>query len=286
MGEKVTVTPRDLLDTALEEAKILKSNPGISDKEIVDRIDYVCRCLSNRAGVRLLMSCMLAKIDRPEVDPRKPYTEIDGPDSFSGRAYDEQFLTNFISKNRLPCNSTTAFLTPALRNHNTPLTTDNLPVGRPPRVYKDTILLLDAVARGPATARQVLVETIRCLLLLRDEKLNRMKTLIDAQQHNTGALPLASEQIVTLLQQHLSCKHSSRLPVLIVVAAYQAAAGCLGEQAKPLLGHLAADKQTGAGGDVEICLTTDEQVVTIYEMKAKRVTCNDIDLALEKFLSL
>ncbi|MEW6200568.1 MAG: hypothetical protein AB1546_01220, partial [bacterium] len=61
------------------------------------------------------MSCMLAKIEKPEVDPRKPYTEINSPDCFSGRTYDERYLTNFISKHRLPCNSTTAFLTPALR---------------------------------------------------------------------------------------------------------------------------------------------------------------------------
>jgi len=285
MGEVMAVTPRDLLDAALEEAKLLKSSPGISQKEIVTRIDYVCRCTSNRAGVRLLMSCMLAKMDHPEVDPRKPYTEIGGTDTFSGRTYDEQFLTNFISTNRLRCNSTTAFLTPALRNHNIPLSIDNIPVGRPQQVYEDTLLLLDDVANGLVSAKQVLVETLRCLLVFGDENQKRMKALIDSQQHNTGALPLASEQIVTLLQQHLACKHSSRLPVLIVAAAYQAAAESIGEQTNPLLGHLAADKQTGAGGDIEVFLTTDEQVVTIYEMKAKRVSCNDIDLAVEKIAS-
>ena len=41
------------------------------------------------------MACMLARLDRPELDPRKPYTEIGTPDSFSGRSYDERYLTPF-----------------------------------------------------------------------------------------------------------------------------------------------------------------------------------------------
>src|SRR5439155_17918702 len=109
---------------------------AITDTAVVERIDYVCRCLGNRAGVRLLMSCMLAKLHRPEVDPRQPYTQIGGDQSFSGRTYDEQHLSNFLSANRLPCNSTTAFLTPALRNQDTTLTTASILVGRPPQVYQ------------------------------------------------------------------------------------------------------------------------------------------------------
>jgi hypothetical protein len=92
-------TPTELLDRLLAKAAALGSKPAIQNAEIVGRIDYVCRCLGNRAGVRLLMSCMLAKLHRPEVDPRKPYTEIGGADCFSGRSYDEQFVTRFINAN-------------------------------------------------------------------------------------------------------------------------------------------------------------------------------------------
>lgn len=134
------------------------------------------------------------------------------------------------------------------------------------------------------TAEQVLIESLRILVLVRDEKQERMKSLVAAIQHGEDALPLASEQIVTLLRQHLTCKHSSRLPVLIVAAAYQAAAKHLGETAMPLRGHLAADEQTGASGDVEICLTSDDRVCTIYEMKSKRVTKDDIDRAIQKIV--
>jgi hypothetical protein len=277
-------TPREILDATLAKAVKLGKSPAIRDKKVLGRIDYVCRCIGNRAGVRLLMSCTLAKIHRPEVDPRKPYTEIGGKDSFSGRTYDEQHLTGFISVNRLPCNSTTAFLTPALRNQDAVLTTGTVLVGRPPQVYSDTLQLLDDVAKGRVTAEQVLTDALRVLVLLRDEKQARMKTLVAALQQGEDALPLASEQIVTLLRQHLACKHSSRLPVLIVAAAYQAASVNLGEKAMPLRGHLTADEQTGAGGDVEVCLLNDARVCTIYEMKSKRVTQDDIDRAIQKIV--
>jgi hypothetical protein len=81
------------------------------------------------------MACLLAKIDRPKVDPRKPYTEIGDPDSFSGRSYDETYITHFINAHRLPCNPTTAFLTPALRNIDQTLTTEVEIVGRPRQLY-------------------------------------------------------------------------------------------------------------------------------------------------------
>lgn len=49
-------------------------------------------------------------------------------------------------------------------------------------------------------------------------------------------------------------------------------------------GDLSADEQSGALGDVEVCLENDEHVVTAYEMKSKRVTQADIDRALQKIV--
>ena len=242
-------------------------------------------CLGNRAGVRLLMSCMLAKIDDPSVDARQPYTKIGGQECFSGRTIDEQYLGEFITQNDLPCNSTTAFLTPALRNIDKPLNEDVVIVGRPPRVYSDTLKILAAVQSGDESPENVMSETVRILFAMRNAKRERMKSLLQSIQSNDGALPLSSEAIVTLLEQHLACKHSSRLPVLIVAAAYHAASG-LGETTRPLLAHNAADEQTGAIGDVEVELVDDDNVVTSYEMKMKRVLSGDIDRAVTKIASL
>ncbi len=166
------------------------------------------------------MACTLAKIDRPEVDPREPYTEIGGDSSFSGRTYDERYITGFINSKNLPCNSTTAFLTPALRNIAAPLTTDVTIVGRPPQVYRDTLHILDDLANGRVTAEDVLADTIRLLCVVRDEKSRRMETLLAGIEAGRDSLPLSSEAIVSLIEQHLACRNASRQPVLVVAAAY------------------------------------------------------------------
>lgn len=276
------LTSDRILENIYKKATKNLGNTVIRDDGIRERVDFVCRCVSNRAGARLLMSCLLGKLHDPNVDPRKPYTEIGGSDSFSGRAYDEQYVTQFINRHRLPCNQTTAFLTPTLRNIDHALTTDVELVGRPRQLYKKTVQLLEDVAENRIAPDILLIETVRILLQMRDDKLARMASLQESLRHTDGALPLSSEAIVTLIQQHLACKKASRLPVLIVAAAYQSAGERLAERVLPLNSHNAADLQTGSIGDLEICLVADDDVVTAYEMKMKRVTIDDIDAAIMK----
>ncbi|HEX8456204.1 MAG TPA: hypothetical protein VF656_02690 [Pyrinomonadaceae bacterium] len=275
-------TPASILDLAYQRASNHTTTPLLNEAEIVDNVEYICRNIQNRAGVRLLMACLLAKIHNPAIDVRKPYTEIGGTDTFSGRTYDEGYITKFISDHDLPCNPTTAFLTPALRNRNSTLTTDLNLVGRPPRLYQTILQLLDDVHSGKVSAEDLLAETVRWLLVIRDEQRQRMETLLAGLQTVEGAIPLSSEAIVKLIEQHLNSRNASRLPVLVVAAVYQAASEHLGERVLPLGGHNAADKQTGALGDVEITLLADNDVITCYEMKDKRVTINDINRALQK----
>ena len=274
--------PAEILEQALARATANRSKPLLRDKKVLGRVDFVCRYLRNRAPTRLLMACLLAKLDRPSVDPRKPYTEIGDSDAFSGRHYDEGYITHFINEHRLPCNPTTAFLTPALRNIDRPLTKNVELVGRPRELYTNTLELLDDVHNKRISAKDLLAEIIRVLLIMRNEKDARMATLLAGLKRANDEPPLSSEAIVNLLEQHLNCKNSSRLPVLVVAAVYRAAERKIGERALSLKSHNAADEQTGALGDIEICLVNDDQIVTVYEMKKKRVTIDDIDLALNK----
>lgn len=276
-------TPTDILALASRKAQANLDKSFISDAAIREQVDYVCRSIQNRAGMRVIMACTLAKIYRPEVDVRKPYTEIGDEDAFSGRTYDEQFIGPFINEHQLPCNPTTAWLTPALRNRNIVLTPKVNLVGRPPELYKTVLDLLTAIHKGKIAARTVLTETIRVLFVIKLEKARRMESLLAGlRAAKEASVPLSSENIVTLIQQHLNCKGASRLPVLVVAAAYTAAEKNLGEHAKPLQAHNAADVATGASGDVEITLANDDKVVTSYEMKMRRVTREDIDHALQK----
>jgi len=228
------------------------------------------------------MACTLAKLHQPKVDPRKPYTKIASKDCFSGRSYDEQFIGDFITKHDLPCNSTTAFLTPTLRNMDQMLTTKVVLVGRPTAMYQDALRLLDDIHSGRVSAQDLLNESIRLLLLERDARKARLKTLLSGVSRVAGALPLSSEDTVNLIEQHLRCKGASRLPVLIVASAYEAAKTKLGERVLNLTAHNAADEQTGAVGDVQITLLGEDKVVTSYEMKNKAVQQGDIDRACQK----
>ena len=278
------IPPADILATAFRRASEDVDRPILEDSEASCRIRFVCRCQENRVGVRLLMACLLAKIYEPEVDIRKPYTEIGDDDSYSGRTYDERYIRPFITEHNLPCNPTTAFLTPALRNRNIVLTPDADLVGRPPELYQNALQLLTEIHTLTISAQDALAEVVRCLLVLRDERQRQTEELLEQLGTCRDGIPLAAEDIVTLIQQHLNCLRASRLPVLVVAAAYRAAEAHLGERILPLHSHTAADSQTGALGDVEITMMDDDNIVTGYEMKAQRVTIVDIDNALAKVI--
>jgi len=278
--------PAKVLEGFYQEAKRKLDAPFVKDADLRSKIEFICRCITNKAPIRFLMACLLGKLHNPRVDIRKPYTEISGKDTYSGRTYDEQYVEPFVIKYKLPTNSTTAFLTPAFRTIDRVLTTDLDLVGRPRQVYTNALEMLDLVHRGKVDAATVLKEIIRFLLVIKSENEARMQQLLRELRHADDNLPLSSEQIVTLLQQHLASKNSSRLPVLIVAAAYLAVKDRLGETALPLQSHNAADSQTGSIGDVEVTLVNDDKVITCYEMKDKRVSVVDIENAIKKIGSL
>src|SRR5436305_170839 len=117
-------TPTSILHVAFERAKTNITMPIVNNQEIIRRIELVTRSDRNRACIRFLLACTLAKSVISSVDIRKPYTEIGTPDAYSGRTYDERYIGPFVRKHQLDCNSTTAFLTPAFRNITTVLTPD------------------------------------------------------------------------------------------------------------------------------------------------------------------
>jgi len=275
------IKPLEILERLYQQANedLSKSFVAIETK---DKIESVCRCNTNKAPIRFLLSCLLAKIHHPQIDIRKPYTEIGGNDTYSGRFYDEKYVELLVHKYKLPCNPTTAYLTPAFRNLDRLLTTELVLVGRPREVYVNTLEILDIVYVQKEKSENVLCEIIRFLLIIKTEDELRMKQLIADLKQTYDVLPLASEEIVMLLTQHLNCKGTSRLPVLMIASAYQTVKEQIGESHKNLEAHNAADKQTGSIGDIEITLTSDDHIVTCYEMKDKRVTKSDIDVAMQK----
>lgn len=281
-----TETSSEILEKAYKVAEAQLTKKFVSDSSIRDAISFAALCPRNRAGARFLLAATLAKIDKPGIDVRKPfiqaYPDDVKADAYPGRNYDEQYVFDFITKHKLPCSSTTAFLTPGFRTKNIVLTLKEKLRGRPPELYEFILSTLDAIQSGKVSADAVLRETIRILILERDARKKRLQELKRNLQEQSGDLPLSSEDTVKLIEQHLALKNAARLPVLVVAAAYTAVAERLGEKVLRLNAHNAADKQTGALGDVEITLANDDKVVTTYEMKDKVVTIGDIDIAIQK----
>ena len=258
----------------------------VTDQELHAHTVFVCGNIKSKAPIRFLLACLAAKTELPHIDIRKPYTSIPGNNHFSGRKYDETVIQQLVTECNLPCNSTTAFLTPVFRNCNQIMEPGLKLEGRPPELYTKMLLLLNAVHRHLLSPQVLITEILRQLIVVRDRQTRRINELLENLKPDTGELPLSSEQVITLLLQHLACKGSSRLPTLMVAAAYKSAEALLQERALPLKAHNAADKQTGATADVEITLLNHEKVVTCYEMKDKAVTTYDIDLGMSKIVGL
>ena len=274
-----------ILDLAYERASNSLDEPILTEpREIQAHVEFVCRC-ANQAGTRFLMACLVAKLSDPSLDIRKPYTEIGGTGIYSGRHFDEAYITPFAFKHGLPVNPTTSFLTPAFRTNKNIITPGVQLVGRPKQLYINVVDLITAVYGGTVKAEDLLADIIRWLLIIRAERRQRIETLFASLKGPENDSSLPAESIVTLIVQHMALPKSARLSVLVVAAAYEAAQEHLGEHHLPLQGHNAADKQTGALGDVEIVLKDDGDAVTVYEMKAKRVTREDIDIAVQKLVA-
>lgn len=283
--EDTKPTPTSILDLAYQRASEKLTDSFIKNIDIEKDVEFVCRC-ANLAGTRFLMACLTAKLSNPSLDIRKPYTEIGGESIYSGRYYDETYVAPFAFKYKLPVNPTTSFLTPAFRTNKTIIEPGVELVGRPRKLYDKVIDLITAVHSQRVSPENLLTEIMRWLLIVRDERKQRLETLFASLETTKGDSALPAETIVTLIQQHMALPKSSRLPVLVVAAAYWASQEYIGEKYLPLESHNAADKQTGALGDVQIVLKDDANVVTVYEMKAKRVTREDIEIALQKLQSV
>ena len=256
--------------------------PFLAISEEIGNVQEITNDLRIKAPIRFLLACCLAKLDNPSYDIRKPYTEIGGQDTFSGRKYDERYIQKLIEQYDLPCNTTTAFLTPAFRNRNTVMRPDTRLLGRNPALYTKTLTLLSAVHEKRITPESLLKEILRQLFIIRERNKGRIRQLMENLRQTNSTSSLSSEQIVNLLKQHLASRNASRLPVLMVSAAYQTLATKISENVLSLHAHNAADSQTGAIGDVEVVIPGKPSPVTCYEMKDKTVTISDLQAAVKK----
>ncbi|GIV07888.1 MAG: DNA methyltransferase [Fimbriimonadales bacterium] len=270
--------PRAILERCYKSA-IARYEPLIDDK----RFREICGA-SNRAPARFLLACLLAKIHKPEIDIRKPYTEIGTKDCYSGRTYDEKHLQPFITKYNLPLNRTTAFLTPAFRTFNQPIYADTRLSGKPKSLYEALVSLLQdihqGVQEGKYSAEDYLTEVLRLLVSLRKQQEQAIQERL--QRITVSDRELTAQQIIEIISAHLQMPRSSRLPVLIIAAVYDTVKDLIGKRYVRLLSHTAADKPSQSLGDLEIEITSHSKIYAVYEIKARAISQDDIDSAIHK----
>lgn len=270
--------PSEIIATAVVKAS--SNEQTVISEDIRREITSVVRCKGNRAPARFLLACALAKAHRPDLNATEPYTEIGSPTCFSGRDYDQAYIDSLRRSLNLPLNPTTGFLTPGFRADKAINSADNFR-GRPKSVYVSTAKVLESVQRGTIRAEDVLASALRELLKLRDEKASRLNEALSGL--STPNHTLSTEDVLTLLDQHIKSRNASRLPVILVAALYNTLTDIIGESALSLGAHNAADSQTGALGDIEVELSAAPGVpVTVYEIKARAVTLSDLHNAVEK----
>ena len=247
----------------------------VTDNNIRSKIHSICRCNSNRAPIRFLLSAILAKMDDNNIDMHRPYTSM-GERSYAGRTYDENIVQPFIHKYALPCNATTAYLTPAFRTISEPIIKSIFNKCRPKEVYYEMVEIIDYLDNNHAECRNALLEMLSELHSIKEENEKKISQYLSEISNKPDSIELSSDEILTLLSQHLQCNNSSRLPVLMITAAYLSVTDLIKEKPLPLNAHNAADSQTKSLGDVEITLANEDAIVTCYEMKKKKVSIDDI----------
>jgi len=220
-------TEMEILDDAYECASNNIDSHFVEDPEIQNRLHDVVNSQVG-AGLRALLAACLAKIHEPSIDITRPYTGI-GDNSYSGREYDQRFISEFRNKYDLPFIATTGFLTPALRTKNIPLVPGIRLHGKDEQMYSSFVLLLNDIAQERVSPEDVLCEVTRQLLLVKRSRGERLDALLNELQRSGDEALLSVEDIVNLVRQHLSLPKSSRLPVLVVAAAYEVVCDCLGE---------------------------------------------------------
>jgi len=118
--------------------------------------------------------------------------------------------------------------------------------------------------------------------IMKDNQSFQLDKALDSLKYSECTIPLSSEDIVKLMGQHLMSPYSRQLQILVVAAAYKVAEQNLGEHFLPLQALDAIDLPMQSFGDLPMAHIDDYRGVTVYELKAKRVEKEDINVAIEK----
>lgn len=226
-----------------------KNQPDVSiNPKLKGFLDNIVSKNDSRTGVfTVLISSIIYKCLHPEQDIRCHQSQI--PGGYSGRTFDTNYVTPFLTEKKFPSMKESGWLTRSLEQAS-PYTLDFNGKITPTNLKEAFLGTLHAIEEENAAPKMVLDYLLQSLIIQRDSQQIQM------------AVPqnLSITNIMILLDKHFHNKYSahgaSRLPVLALYAVYQ----CLTNELKrysgkillPLESHTSADNRSGRMGDIDI----------------------------------
>ena len=243
-------------------AFLSNTNVGSPFHEIVDPMDKLFSS-ATQAFREALLGCLLARINDKTINIRKPYVS-QGSDAFNGRTLDDQVVNPILQQGRIPL-SRGPFLSVFRRSVQfTNSTRDGV---RDKSAYDAFLQLLEFIEG---------VADDETLIQVLDSMAYRFVELREASNIPlTRIQRMSLTQVSDLVSQLLETPSGGRLPMYIVVAAFQAVDEHFDlHWAIRWQGINVADSASGLGGD--IIVSSGDTTLIVAEITERLVDRNRV----------
>lgn len=244
----------ELLENLYKESIAEAANrdkPSVElDRDIAKSLDAILiRPENHKAMIAVVLTSMVYKKLYPEQDVRNHQKEI--PGGYSGRTFDEKFITPFLRDHGFPAMAESGWLTRSFE-HKVPYDFNYTGSIKPASLKIKFLNILNYIqAASPEEEFNMLRYFIQGLIIDRESS-----NILLAKPQNLSII-----NIIELLDNHFHSKYhtsgASRLPVLAIFAIYS----CLKNEGQkryedkvllPLENHTSADSQSGRIGDIQL----------------------------------
>lgn len=244
---------RQLLDEQFQqvEAEFIAGRAVPIPLEIADALRIVFHS-ATQAYREVLLGCVIARIQDKGINIRLPYVNL-GEGAFNGRTLDERVLNPFLQQNRIP-SSRAPYLSAFRRSVRFDESTRQ---GLRDQVGYDALLQLIAFMESEESDDALLSLLRSVLFSFLQLRENALVSL--ARPHR-----LSLEQYERLISSLLRVPSGGRVPVLLVVATFQAFSGRFHLNWDiAFQGINVADSASGVSGDITVRDSDNEVLLTI-----------------------
>ena len=224
---------------------------NIKDQELKKNLSIVSRKIeSQKAVYNILIVLLVKKLIDPDQDIRYHQKEL--PNGFSGRTFDQKYITPTMKKHNLPAMAESAWLTRSLEQ---PHAFDkNFPGKIKDRNVKKSFLeIIDNFQKNPSNCETILNYLINEGKKIRTQSFEQIKKIKSADKLHINELV---KLIDLFINQDFKISGGSKLPVIFVYTIYQIMTNEItrykGLKLKKLGFHTTSDRTSKSSGDIEL----------------------------------